>query len=134
MEIVWLPNHTVSMHAAFGPHQGACFFCTAAAVLCHLHVSSAAADSRDVLRSGARPKSYCVYFLQANKACVVAAGVFNTDPTRAIYSLILQVGSGQSLVFRVREAHGVADMQALVHSERFTPNHVCEALHRLAHQ
>lgn len=133
-EIEWLPHHTVSMHAAFDPHQGACFLCTAAAVLCHLHVSSAATDSRDVLRSGARTKPYCVYFLQTNKACFVAAGVVNTDPTRASYSLFLQVGSGQSLVNRVREAHGVADMQALVDSERFTPNHICEALHRLAHQ
>lgn len=48
--------------------------------------------------------------------------------------LSLQVGSGQSLVERVREARGVADMQALVDSEQFTPNHICEALHCLAHQ
>ena len=81
-----------------------------------------------------RAQNHSVFFLQINKACFVAAGVFNTDPTRASYSLFLQVGSGQSLVKRVREAHGVADMQALVDSERFTPNHICEALHRLAHQ
>ena len=28
----------------------------------------------------------------------------------------------------------MADMQALVDSEQFTPNHICEALHCLAHQ
>ena len=46
--------------------------------------------------------------------------------------MLSQAAGKQALITRAWRAHGIAGLQALVDSERLTPEHTCEALQILA--